>query len=31
MNLEIWLPATFLLGLIGLGLCFAFLRACEKI
>jgi hypothetical protein len=31
MNLEIWLPATFLLGLIGLGLCFVFLGACEKI
>jgi hypothetical protein len=31
MNLELWLPATFLLGLVGLGLCFAFLAACEKI
>jgi hypothetical protein len=31
MNLELWLPATFLLGLVGLGLCFAFLVACEKI
>jgi hypothetical protein len=31
MNLIIWLPATFLLGLAGLGLCFAFLRACERI
>jgi hypothetical protein len=31
MNVEIWLPATFLLGLLGLGLCFAFLVACEKI
>jgi hypothetical protein len=31
MNLEVWLPATFLLGLVGLGLCFAFLVACEKI
>jgi hypothetical protein len=31
MNLELWLPATFLLGLVGLGLCFAFLIACEKI
>ena len=31
MNLEVWLPATFLLGLLGLGLCFAFLNACEKI
>jgi hypothetical protein len=31
MNVEVWLPATFLLGLLGLGLCFAFLVACEKI
>jgi hypothetical protein len=31
MNEVIWLPATFLLGLIGLSLCYAFLRGCEKI
>jgi hypothetical protein len=31
MSLAIWLPATFLLGLAGLGLCYAFLLACEKI
>ena len=31
MNLEIWLPATFAFGLLGLGLCFAFLIACEQI
>jgi hypothetical protein len=31
MNVAIWLPATFALGLFGLGLCFAFLAACEKI
>jgi hypothetical protein len=31
MNAAIWLPATFALGLLGLGLCFAFLVACEKI
>ena len=31
MDLAIWLPATFALGLAGLGLCFAFLLACEKI
>ena len=31
MNVEVWLPATFLLGLLGLGLCYAFLVACEKI
>lgn len=31
MDVAIWLPATFLLGLVSLGLCFAFLVACEKI
>jgi hypothetical protein len=31
MDLAIWLPATFALGLVCLGLCFAFLIACEKI
>ena len=31
MDLAIWLPATFALGLVSLGLCFAFLIACEKI
>ncbi len=31
MNLEIWLPTMFILGLAGLGLCYAFLIACEKI
>ncbi len=31
MNLVIWLPAMFLLGLAGMGLCFLFLKACEKI
>jgi hypothetical protein len=31
MNLAIWLPAMFALGLLGLGLCCAFLVACEKI
>jgi hypothetical protein len=31
MNLEIWLPAMFLLGLAVMGLCYAFLIACEKI
>jgi hypothetical protein len=31
MNLAICLPATFALGLLGLGLCFEFLMACEKI
>jgi hypothetical protein len=31
MNLFVWPPGMFLLGLSGLGLCFAFLRGCEKI
>ena len=31
MDVALWLPATFLLGLFGLGLCFAFLVACEKV
>ncbi len=31
MNLEIWLPALALLGLVGLGLMFAFVYACDKV
>jgi hypothetical protein len=31
MNLEIWLPGLFLLGLATLGLLFAFIRGCEKV
>ena len=31
MNLWIWLPAMFLLGLAGMGLCYAFIDACDKI
>ena len=31
MNLVIWLPAMFLLGLVSMGLCYAFIGACEKI
>jgi hypothetical protein len=31
MNLYIWLPAMFLLGLLALGICYLFLEACEKI
>lgn len=31
MNLVIWLPALFLLGLIVIGLLFAFVTACEKV
>jgi len=31
MNLVIWLPAMFLLGIVAMGLCGLFLRACDKI
>jgi hypothetical protein len=31
MNLVVWLPAMFLVGLAGMGLCLAFVIACEKI
>jgi hypothetical protein len=31
MSLIVWLPAMFLLGLVGMGLCLAFVTACEKI
>ncbi len=31
MNLWIWLPGTFLMGLGGLALCYIFLTGCEKI
>ncbi len=31
MNLVVWLPAMFLLGLVTMALCYAFIGACEKI
>jgi hypothetical protein len=31
MNLTIWLPALFLLGLATMGLLFAFVAACERV
>jgi len=31
MNLAIWLPGMFLLGIAGMALCGLFLKACEKI
>jgi len=31
MDLEIWLPAMFLLGVVAMGLCYAFLVGCENI
>ena len=30
-NLIVGLPAMFLLGLVTMGLCYLFLKACEKI
>jgi len=31
MNLIVWLPAMFVLGLVGMGLCLALVSACERI
>jgi hypothetical protein len=31
MNLAIWFPALFLLGLATMGLLFAFIRASERV
>jgi hypothetical protein len=31
MNLAVWLPAVFSLGLATLGLMFAFVAACERV
>ena len=31
MNLVVWLPVMFVLGLASMGLCLAFLAACERI
>jgi hypothetical protein len=31
MNLEVWLPALFALGLVVMGLMFAFVVACDKV
>jgi hypothetical protein len=31
MNLVVWLPAMFALGLVSLGVCYAFVFACEDI
>jgi hypothetical protein len=31
MDLAIWLPGLFLIGLALLGLMFAFVFACEKV
>jgi hypothetical protein len=31
MNLAVWLPALFVLGLLGLAACLAFTEACARI
>jgi hypothetical protein len=31
MNLVIWLPAMFALGIGSMCLCYLFLKACERI
>jgi hypothetical protein len=31
MNLIIWLPAMFFLGIAVMGVCYLFVMACEKI
>ena len=31
MDLAIWLPATFVLGLAAIGVCFLFFLGCERI
>jgi len=31
MDLTVWLPAVFLLGLAALAAMFAFVAACEKV
>jgi len=31
MNLSFWIPATLLLGLAMMGLCYLFLKACDVI
>lgn len=31
MDLVLWLPGIFVLGLVTLGLMFAFVAACERV
>lgn len=31
MDLTIWLPAMFILGLISVALMFLFVEACDKV
>lgn len=30
-NLATWLPGMFFLGIVCMGICIAFIKACEKI
>jgi hypothetical protein len=31
MDLTIWIPGLFVLGLIGLALMFAFIKGCDQV
>jgi hypothetical protein len=31
MSLSLWLLSMFFLGIAAMGLCFLFMKACEKI
>lgn len=31
MNLAIWIPIVVILGLVTLGLMFAFVKGCDKV
>jgi hypothetical protein len=31
MDLTVWIPLTVVLGLVTMGLCIAFVYACERI
>jgi hypothetical protein len=31
MNLTVWLPSMFALGIVSMAVCYLFLLACENI
>jgi hypothetical protein len=31
MDLAVWLPSLFLLGIVGIAAMFAFIAACERV
>jgi hypothetical protein len=31
MDLAVWLPALFILGIVSMGLCLAFAEGCARI